>query len=454
MESDSINALIRNVPDFQTFMTVDELNHSAQRLAERYPQAVQVLPLGESRRGDPIRALKIGNGPKKALLFAMPHPNEPIGSLMLEYLSARLAEDDELRTASGYTWYILKCVDPDGTRLNEGWFKGPFTITNYARNFYRPPSHEQVEWTFPIDYKTLHFDTPLPETRALMAAIEQIRPDFIYSLHNSGFGGVYAYLSGPAPQFYAPFYALVESQGLPLHLGEPEVPIAVPYSKAIFSSLTTPDLYDFLAKNTQSDPTLSFRQGAGSLEYARRFCDPFFLVCEMPYFYNPSIHDTSPADISRREAILQNLRHTRSNLEWQKGLFEGIREQLTHCSPFEEAVATNLNFNGDYLNAQENWALNEPALNQAASVAEKFDNLSIRRFYQLLGMGMLRRLIAAQIEASGETPGLAQALQAAEAAFDEEAQALEAQLDYQVIPIQKLVRVQLGSAWIAATLCV
>ncbi|CAF1181647.1 unnamed protein product [Rotaria sordida] len=52
-----------------------------------------------------------------------------------------------------YIWHLILCIDPDGTRLNDGWFSGPFTIRNYARNFYRPSMGEQVEWTFPITYK-------------------------------------------------------------------------------------------------------------------------------------------------------------------------------------------------------------------------------------------------------------------------------------------------------------
>ena len=76
-----------------------------------------------------------------------------------------------------------------GTRLNEGWFKGPFDIYTYASNFYRPAGKDQVEWTFPIEYKTLKFDSPLPETQALMELIDTAKPHFLYALHNAGFGG-------------------------------------------------------------------------------------------------------------------------------------------------------------------------------------------------------------------------------------------------------------------------
>jgi len=140
MKFDDVLAILNDVPDYQVFLTVDELKASTHRLANRYPNSVEILPIGHSRQGDPIETIKIGNGPRQALLFAMPHPNEPIGSMMLEYLSLRLAEDDALRESLGYTWYLVKCIDPDGTRLNEDWFKGPFSLENYARHYYRPPA--------------------------------------------------------------------------------------------------------------------------------------------------------------------------------------------------------------------------------------------------------------------------------------------------------------------------
>jgi hypothetical protein len=83
--------------------------------------------------------------------------------------------------------------------LNEGWLKGPFTREHYARNFYRSAGDEQVEWSFPLDYKTAYFDAVLPETAALMRLIDHVRPALMCSLHNTEQGGVYYYLSRPEP---------------------------------------------------------------------------------------------------------------------------------------------------------------------------------------------------------------------------------------------------------------
>jgi len=281
--SDPISRALESVPKYDVFMTLEELEDSTSRLAEKYPDLVEVVELGSSRDGRSIRAIRIGSGKNTALLFGCPHPNEPIGTLVLDYLSWRLAEDEELRRELDYTWYVVKVADPDGLKLNEGWLKGPFTPLNYAKNYYRPAGDKQVEWTFPIEYKTLKFDEPLPETRCLMKIIEEAKPDFIYSLHNAGFGGAYFYVSQRAPLLYPVYHKIVGDEELPLSLGEPEVPWAVEIAKAVYYMVSTPEYYDYLEKYSDRDPAEVIRSGTDSYDYARRFNPEVLeLVTEVP----------------------------------------------------------------------------------------------------------------------------------------------------------------------------
>jgi hypothetical protein len=307
-----------------------------------------------------------------------------------------------------------------------------------------------VEWTFPIDYETLHFDTPLPETQALMRLIEELKPEFLYSLHNSGFGGAYFYVSEEAPPLYERFYEVVEGQGLPLHLGEPEMPYAVTYAKAVYAFPPIAIMYDFLKEQTGKDPAEILKGGTSSIDYAQRFCDPFGLVCEMPYFHNELIHDTSPSDMVRREAILQGTAQARREFEELESAYAEVRDELTVSSPFRVSIEETLRTWRDRLEAHENWARTVPETERQATVAEKLDNLVINGFYRLLSVGMFVRLLEAEVAAVGLSPKLGEALARAEARFEGRSGALEAKLDYSVIPIQKLVRVQLGSALVAA----
>jgi len=460
-----VQQALLQVPDYKRFLTVSEMDASSADLARRYPGRVALTQVGLSTDGHPIQALVIGktkpgpglplpDGTEAALLFGCPHPNEPIGAMMLEFVSVFLAEHPEIVERMGYTWYLIKCVDPDGTKLNEGWFPGPFTITNYATNFYRPAGHEQVEWTFPIDYKTLRFDRPIPETQSLMSIIDQVKPKFMYSLHNAGFGGVYFYMSRAAEGLYASLHEAALEQDLPLNRGEPEVPYAVTLADAVYKMPSSKESYDWLAEHSGKDPADILGSGTSSDDYARRIRpDTFSLVCEMPYFYHPSVTDLEPTEVKRRAAVLDNHARDEVAMRWLRDEFTALRDLLATPSRFRTAVSTFLERWEGHSVAQRQWAETSPELERPATRAELFSNRQMPEFYRLLMLGMAVRMIRAEMDACAGTPRDEAALTRlieAEAKLSERLAAMcaaaESNIQYDVIPIRKLVSVQLASA--------
>jgi hypothetical protein len=439
-----IDRILARVPEWDTFLTVDELNASSQRLAEEHPEVARFETIGRSTSGDPIPMLRIGIGEKQLLFFACPHPNEPIGAMTLESLAKLLVEDDELR-GDTYTWNLVKCIDPDGTRLNEGWFKGPFTVTHYASNFYRPGATQQAEWTFPVTYKNYSFFRPIPETQALMTAITALRPTFIYSLHNAGMGGGYFYLTPHVPDVDDTLRSLVTDRGIPLALGEPEMPWGVQLSPAIFKTPRVSDHYDFLEKNIEEDPATKLKMGAGSYDFASGVCDPAHLIVELPYFFDPRTADTSPDAGTRREAILSGVERSLEIITFLSETLESIRDQLTEPTRLRDSSLEIVGMMASNLESKRAWASKAPELDVPVTAAQKFDSAIAFRFYQLLFVGMVHRAIQAQIDVKG-SEALSSALRTVEARFAEWAEEMESDLDYKVIPIKTLVEIQLGAA--------
>ncbi|MDI6637919.1 MAG: M14 family zinc carboxypeptidase [Bacillota bacterium] len=446
--------VLEGVPEYERFFTVDELDARASDLARRRPETVTLVDLGSSRAGRPIRALKIGSGKKAALMFGCPHPNEPIGAMMLDYFSERLAADQDLLRELDYTWYIVKCIDPDGTQLNEGWFAGPFNIETYVRNFYRPPGFQQVEWTFPIDYKTLHFSRPLPETRCLMKVIDSEKPAFLYSLHNAGFGGAYWYITHAVPELHGELHRIARRHGIPLSLGEPEVPYCTKFDEAIYGLFGVKDTYDYYEKHAGKDPASLISGGAGSDEYAYAVAGTFALVCELPYYYDPRIEDTSPTGRSRRDTVLESLDAGEKAWGYIRETYAKVRPLLQDAaSPFAIAIEDNLKHIPAALEAERKWATTSEDLLRPATGAEAFDSLIVRKFYNQLSVGMLWRLCREEL-ARSSAPERSRALSDIERELDEklsrECSALEAELNYRVVPIRDLVRVQLASGLLFA----
>ena len=430
-----------DVPDYQAFLSVDELNASSHRLREQYPDLVSIKKVGVTRRGDPIELLSIAGGEPNAFVFGGPHPNEPIGCMTIEYLSQRLCEDDDLRDELGYTWHFIKSIDADGMRLNEGWFKGPFTPTNYARHFYRPARHEQVEWTFPIEYKSLLFNDPLPETQALMRVIDETKPKLLYSLHNAGFGGVYYYVSDACPPLYDTFHQIPEWFDLALDLGEPEMSFADPFAPAVYRMLTSIDMYDHLERHGASDPAAIIGFAASSAQYAERH-GSFFLIVEMPYFDEPRVNDQSLSTKIRRDAILQAMDMATQHDAWIHDQHSAVESALRLDTPVRRALEDFLAMSAGFREADRQWVMTDESTNRPATQAELFSNLYTSRFYKLLNLGLLARMLKAEITNGNNSSAVASASESASARLESEGQSLESELDYRAIPIRSLVGVQ------------
>lgn len=436
-----LRKIAASIPDYPYFLTIDELNASTRRLAADFPELVSTRVVGQARSGEPIELITIKGGPLQAFVFGGPHPNEPIGTMTIEFLTRQLCEDADLRAELGYTWHFIKCIDSDGMRLNEGWFKGPFTPTNYARHFFRPAPFDQVEWTFPIDYKTLHFNQPLPETQTLMNVIDELKPALLYSLHNAGFGGVYYYATGGDENLFQQFSEIPTWFDLALDLGEPEVSYAEKLAPAVYKWLSSSATYDYLAQNGVEDPATVISGGASSGEYAAQY-GSYTLVVELPYYDDPRVNDQSLSTTLRREAILQGLDLAEEFDQWINQHLALVRADLRQETLISRAVISFLSMGKDYREVERKWAQSAEETNRPATQAEVFSNLLGNRFYRLLLLGMLARMLDDEISSGNTSENIRNSRDAARSYLIEQGAALEGDLNYRALPIRSLVGVQ------------
>ncbi|MFX1493072.1 MAG: M14 family zinc carboxypeptidase [Promethearchaeota archaeon] len=450
MNHTKLYEILNQVPKYKEFMTISELNDSSKKLARNFTY-VDLMEIGESREGRTIYCLKIGEGNENALLFAFPHPNEPIGSMSLEFLSWFLAENPEFTQKLDYTWYLIKAIDIDGAILNEGWFKGEFSPLKYAKNYYRPSPFEQVEWSFPITYKKLKFETPLLETQALMQLINEIKPKFMYSLHNSGFGGVYFYVSRGVGNLFVDLVNFVKREHVPLHLGEPEAPYIKKLYDAVFQMFGVQEMYDFNEANGIENPQEFMKWGTSSYDYLRSIAseDNFTFVCEMPYFYNRSIEDTSLTKFNRRDLRLQSLEYMINIAKHSKKIFRHIKKFCDKSTRLYSAVEGYSRILRPELEVQINDAKTSPIYEGKATVSQAFDSNISSRYYSLLTISMITRLCQ---EAISNHPDkeieIAKIRSDLKTWIEQKINELLSNIKFEVIPIQKLVRIQIGSAFI------
>jgi hypothetical protein len=296
---------IATVPDFDAFLSTDELAARIAELAAAFPEVSTLRVIGKSVAGESLSCLTLDGGPAArgdAVVFGLPHPNEPVGGLTSLHLLHRLAADSALRHRLGLTWHVVTNADPDGLRLNEGWLRGPFTREHYARHFYRQAFDDQIDWNFPVDASlTDGADTAIrPETGALMSLIDTVRPVLIASLHNSEVGNVYYYVGRPEPRLYPTLQAIPEVLGLSLYRGMPETAWVQPLADGVYRAADIRDSINHRLANG-GPPRLESDRNS-SVAYADRY-DALALVPEVPYWRDPRSSDASAANISLVDAL-------------------------------------------------------------------------------------------------------------------------------------------------------
>ena len=436
-----LSAILQTIPHYQEFLTLEELRQSSVQLVEEFPNIAQLKKIGISTDGRPIELLTIGSGTRHALFLGVPHPNEPIGTLSLEFLSRLLCEQDDLRAELDYTFLIVKAIDPDGLVLNEGWLKGEFSPLQYALNYYRCTAQEQVEWGFPIDYKTLHFSSPSAETQVVMRLMQAYRPRFCHSLHNASFCGVYFYATRNCPELFTQFHELVAGQGLPLHHGEPEVPYIQPWTQAVYPFFGVREGYDFMAQHLDEDPALSITTGTSSADYLKQYVpQALSLVCELPYFTDPAIADVLPAGMSRRAALLEGLRQVEEIVQLIETHMSALQAGLP-SSRLSRSVADYLDRTPKRLAAQRRQLEEITAYAEEATCAQAFDALVCKTLPPTLYLGEVYRLAK-----EGGEEGRAAEIRGH---IEQQIEQLTAKSTLQVLPLKKLVAVQVGSGLLA-----
>jgi hypothetical protein len=425
------------VPEHREFLTLEELRGSSRALVAEFPGLARLEDVGRSAEGRPIELLSIGDGPRSVLLVGVPHPNEPIGTLTAEFLSRLMCENDALRAHLGITLHVIKVADPDGLVLNEGWFKVAFSPLRYALAYYRPPHREQVEWSFPVSYRSLQFSTPSPETAAVMRVMERVRPALFYSLHNAGFCGVYFYLSDDRPALIPALHALVAAQGLALHRGEPEVPYLRTLAPAVYRLFGIAEHYDYLAENLGEDPAPLIEAGTSSDDWLSGICDAFSIVCELPYYRSPILDDTNPAGLSRREAVRQGVARA-------EAIHAEVARRFAELAAPDHRLTRSV---ADYVRktpkrlAAETAHAAEPAYAREATRAEALDATTCRAFYHLLYLGEVHRLAVMTRER--------QLAEMIEAYLVQHMGDVERESALTVLPIRPLVAVQAGTGLLA-----
>ncbi|WP_440059330.1 hypothetical protein ACSU1N_05965 [Thermogladius sp. 4427co] len=440
---------IESVPHINEFMYIDELKKSSREFVKKNNDIAELVEIGTARNGEPVEALIVRGGDEKSILaIGFPHPNEPVGSMTIEVLTKIFDIDREFIVMSRATWILVKAADLYGARLNEGWFKGGFDIVKYALNYYRPPGYKQVEWSFPVEYKELKFNNPIPETRALMKVIDEWKPTHIYSLHNSGFSGTYYYVTKElSKQVLEMLYEIPSRFNVPIHYGEPEAPYIEKIKDGIFYMPSIEKIYDWYEKYYGKDVAKAISHGGSTFDYSKKQVPGVFeLVCEVPYIYDERLSNNYRIGIPRRELLKIRINLEEELLRQIEEYMGKIAPYASEDNPFYEALSYFVETSLKSIIAERNWIEKDESLDENASVAQAFDAYARVLFYSgLLRLGLLHRSIEFEETKSTLPNNLIELKKEIRTKIISIADKFKAYSSFYTIPISDLVKIQLGA---------
>jgi hypothetical protein len=326
--------ILDNVPTWERYYTIDELHGRTLDLVSEHPDKVELLNLGKSTLGENIECLKIGEGRYNALIHGFPNSEEPYGGVVLDHLSRALAENDRIREELDYTWYLVKCSDPDAARRNEGFHMGPLTPLNFSLNYYRTPYSITPDGCFPIRFGPLDLDSPVPETRALMKVLDRVKIHFISALHMMKWGGI----SHMVPHPCTPLYPELQNNAQRFNIFPRKRPGTMLAPGIMHAEYLTPArnwVRHQAAGNTNIEPI----RGCDAYEYAQVLNpDAFIIIPECCIWYEPRMLDDRVSETTLGEAFRYGNQVTNEANNFMLDVWGRARPHMETKTPFRHMV--------------------------------------------------------------------------------------------------------------------
>ena len=347
------------------------------------------MELGDSTHGEPILGLKVGNGSNNALIHGFPNSEEPYGGNLLTYLTRALAENPGVTERLDYTWYLVPCSDPDAARRNEGFQSGDKSVLSFCLNYYRTPVSHTPELCFPYRFGPLDLDHPVPETRALMKVMDEVKLHFVSGLHMMKWGGISYMVPFECPELYADLQNAAERFDVFLRK-RPGSMLAPGVMWAEYLTAARNYVRHYAAGERNIEPL----RGCQMWEYGQQYNPQLFIMIpECCKWYDPRMLDDRPSDTSIGEAFEYGDGKMREMEELVLALWKRAEPELKHDSVFrgmmEENVAPLIHRYTNVSNPP--FRFSDDFMRKKATVAQKIGIEGHDDLYRMFYLGALVR---------------------------------------------------------------
>jgi hypothetical protein len=442
LNNDNFTKILSDVPDYSRFLRVNEIEAVAGNFG--CYSSVEERTIGKTAENRPLKMYIMGSGEKTALIIGVPHSDEPLGSLVAIYFVDWMVKHPEV-DFFGWRWLIIPVLEQRGMRMNEGWFSSWGSLVETAKSYFREPTDNQYEWTFPFEYKNYKWVHPRPESEAVKETIKAEKPDLLCNLHHCGFYDTYYYFSRDLSQAYPRLRALSGSLGLPLSTSNPDVPFGKVLTPGFYQMYGLKDYIDYYSEY-EPENLLTMRRGASSDEWYQEKIGGFSFNCEVPLF-NSSMKKDSELSNRKLGVLLKERRKKRG------ATIQYCLDVLTKLEPFFRFSDPLLL--GSVLKHVANAKLElafatskmQAAGNRNATNLEVFENDLMVDVADLLLLGQVWRVTETIRGNQSQAGKMAARINRKIVTLDKK---ITGQGGFLAIPLQKTIKMQLGSILIIA----
>lgn len=436
--------ILEEVPNYSRFLKVKEIEDLEESL-KQYSSVKQRI-IGKTAENKPLKMFTMGTGGKTGLIIGVPHSDEPLGSVVTTYFIDWMARHSEANFF-GWTWLIIPVLEQRGMRMNEEWFSNISSLVDTAKSYFREPTENQYEWTFPFEYKDYTWIQSRPESSAIKEVIKEEKPDLLYSLHHCGYYDTYFYFSKSLPKAYPLLKKLAHNLGLALSTSSPDVPFGKSLEPGFYQMYGLKDYIDYYTKH-EPDNLLTMRRGASSDEWYQTAVEGFSFNCEVPLF-SSSIKTDSKLSNRKLKSLLQNKRKkTENTIEYCINLLDTLEPFFSLSDPvLLGSVLKNVaNAKLELENANSNI---DEEKNPNATNYEVFENDLMADIGDLLLIGQVWR-VTENIHRNIKDDKTGYMIKRIDQKIEALAKKIDKRGKFKPIPLQKLVQMQLGSLLIIA----